>query len=133
MEIGEQELYLMNEFERITSVMPTFFVDMEDTFVFVVGSTKPFASIQKLRERLNKNVLIVLDSDDADVFTRNLFKNVNLLTISVDSAKKQIHVTVAEKDRSLAIGRGGFRIKIGKKLLKDKFGCELMLHYTMMQ
>ena len=171
MEIGENEFYIMNEFERFTHIMPKFFFEMEGNYVFLIEGRFPqpkimegsrreperdagnreqqFTSyapagafkaqqlfgfprqVAELGKRLNKNIVVVLDSSDPETFIRNLFKNVNLLNINIDPAQKQVHVNVAERDRSLAIGRGGYRIKVGKKLLKDKFGYDLMLHYTM--
>ena len=133
MEIGENEFYIMNEFEKFTKQMPKFFFEVDGTFVFLVEGSIQAARIPDLSRRLAKPILVVQDSGDPESLVRNLFKNVNLLNIKVDPARLQVHVNVAEKDRSLAIGRGGTRIKVGKKLLKDKFGYDILLHYTMMQ
>jgi len=131
MEIGENEFYIMNEFERVTHIMPKFFFEADGNYVFLIEGSRFPQQVAELGKRLNKNIVVVLVSSDPETFIRNLFKNVNLLNINIDPAQKQVHVNVAERDRSLAIGRGGYRIKVGKKLLKDKFGYDLMLHYTM--
>jgi len=130
MEITERELSFFSIFEGITRLMPNDFVESEGSLVFVVDSFKlgkaigkKGANIEKLKSKFKKRVLIVADSDDPETFIRNFFNNIDILSIEVREVmgEKAFMVLLNEKDRGIAIGRDGERIKALKQFLKKKF------------
>ncbi|MFA6531021.1 MAG: KH domain-containing protein, partial [Candidatus Micrarchaeia archaeon] len=55
------------------------------------------------------------------------FNNVEIVTVEVREAMgdKAVFLTIAEKDRGIAIGKSGERIKALKELLKKKFNATI--------
>jgi len=130
MELTEKELSYFSIFEGITRLMPNDFVESEGSLVFVVDQFKlgkaigkKGSNISRLKDRFKKRVLIVADSDDPESFIRNFFNNIDILSIEVRDVmdEKAFMVLLNEKDRGIAIGRDGERIKALKQLLKKKF------------
>ncbi len=87
------------------------------------------ATIERLRKSLRQNTFIYADSDQLEEFVRNLFNNVSIENIEVREAMgdKAVFLTVAEKDRGIAIGKEGQRIKVAKLLLKKKFNSTISI------
>lgn len=136
MELTEKELSFFTIFERITQVMPTDFAESGGIVVFVVEPQslgkaigKGGANIQRLKKQLKKKVLIVADSKELETFVRNFFSSISVLAVEQRDAmgEKAIIVTLNEKDRGLAIGKEGERIKALKQLLKKRFNATVHL------
>ena len=136
MELTGEDLNFFSEFERITRVMPKDYYSADDTIVFLVdllglGKSigKKGANIPKLRSVFRKNVVIIGDSENPEIFLRGIFNNVNIFSIEIMPVmdEKNIVITVDEKDRGIAIGKNGNRIKFAKEFLKRKFDARLTL------
>lgn len=114
-------------------------VDFEKTewgYVFLVQKAdlgraigKHGATLQRLRTALRTNVFVFADSEDLEEFVRSLFNNIAILNIEIREAmgEKAVFLMVEEKDRGLAIGKEGMRIKIAKQLLKKKFNSTISI------
>lgn len=136
MELTEKELSYFSIFESITRVMPVNFVASENSLVFVVepfklgkAIGKKGANIEKLKSKFKKRVLIVADADEPEVFIRNFFNNIEILSIETREImdEKAFMVLLNETDRGIAIGRDGERIKALKEFMKSKFNATVHL------
>lgn len=136
MEITGEDLKLINLFESVTGVMPLDMAAIEGGIVFLVESSrlgkaigKKGANIQRLRQKLNRNVLISADAGSPEEFLRAFFNNVEVLSYELREApgQKVVFLTVPDSQRGIAIGKAGMRIKAAKAFLKRKFGADLLL------
>lgn len=132
MEINERGLFLFTLFETVTSVMPRDYAEAENMIIFVVdpfqlGKSigKNGSNVEKLKAKLKKKVFVVADANDATLFIKNFFSNLNILSIEERNVmnERSFLVYFDEKDRGLAIGKNGERIKILKDFLKKKFNA----------
>ena len=136
MELTGEDLNIFSEFEKVTSVMPKDYYKSENLVVFLVALPllgraigKKGSNIPKLKYLFRKNVVIVGDADTPEIFLRSMFNNISIISIEDVTVmdEKNIVMTVEEKDRGLAIGRNGDRIKSAKEFLKRKFDAQLTL------
>lgn len=132
MELNERGLSLFTLFESITSVMPRDYAEAEETIIFLVDPFqlgrsigKNGVNVDKLKTKINKRVFVVADSDDPSTFIRNFFSNLKILAIEERNVmnERSFLVYFDEKERGLAIGKNGERIKILKEFLKKKFNA----------
>jgi N utilization substance protein A len=135
-EITGEDLKLLTLFESVTGVMPSDMIIMEGGIVFLVDSPslgkaigKKGANIQRLRTKLNKNVLVSQDNDEPESFVRGFFNNIEILSFEIREApgQKVAFVTIPDSQRGIAIGKGGMRVKAAKAFLKRKFATDLSL------
>jgi NusA-like KH domain protein len=135
-ELTGEDLKMFSNFERITRVMPKDYLSTPNSLVFLVDSDslgkaigKNASNIEKLKRVFRKRVVIVGDSDDPEGFLRSFFGNIAIHNVEVRDVmgEKAILLTVDEKDRGIAIGRDGERIKAAKTFLKKKFNATLHL------
>lgn len=135
-ELNEKGLKYFNEFERITRVMPSDYLESENGIIFLVNLLqlgraigKKGANVSKLKERFRKKVVVIGDSKDPEIFVRNFFNNVEIVNIEIANVmgEQNIVLTVDEKDRGIAIGKAGERIKAAKEFLKKKFNATIVL------
>ena len=131
-ELNEDDLKIFSSFEKITHVMPTDYVASASSLVFLVNEEtlgkaigKQATNIEKLRKLFRKRVVVVADKDTPEDFLKSFFGNVQILDIESRNIMGEIALmmTVDEKDRGIAIGRDGERIKAAKSLLKKKFNA----------
>ncbi|HLD59426.1 MAG TPA: NusA-like transcription termination signal-binding factor [Candidatus Bilamarchaeaceae archaeon] len=136
MELTGEDLNFFSEFERIVRVMPRDYYLSDSLLVFLVDLKylgkaigKKGSNIPKLRSVFRKNVVILGDSPDPEIFLGSMFNNVKIFSIEVLDVmnEKNIIFTVDEKDRGIAIGKNGERIKSAKEFLKRKFNAKLIL------
>ncbi|MFH2106402.1 MAG: NusA-like transcription termination signal-binding factor [Candidatus Micrarchaeota archaeon] len=136
MELTGEDLNFFSEFERTTGVMPKDYYTSQELLVFLVDMVslgkaigKKGINIQRLRAAFRKNVVIVGDSPDIEIFLRSMFNNVEVISIEQMDImnEKNIVLTIDEKDRGIAIGKNGDRIKSAKEFLSRKFKAKLML------
>jgi len=129
-ELTEDDLNIFASFERITRVMPKDYIRTETTAIFLVDPASlgkaigaKGANIEKLKKVFRKRVVIVGDSDDPETFIRNFFGNIRIYHIESRNVmgEESLMMTVDERDRGIAIGRDGERIKAAKAFLKKKF------------
>lgn len=135
-ELNEKGLSYFSLFEKITHTMPSDYIDGEMFLVFIVDQVqlgraigKKGANIKRLTNAFRKKVVVVADSDDPEEFIKNFLKNVNILNIETRDVMGEtaIIVMLDEKDRGIAIGRNGERIKALKNLMKEKFDATIHL------
>lgn len=136
MEFTGKDLEYLSKFESVTGVMPSDYLSSGGLLVFLVEPEKMGKSIGKkasnisrLRRIFGSRVVIVPDSDEPESFVRSFFNNISIHEIEVREAmgEKLVVLIIDEKDRGLAIGRNGERIKAAKTLLKKKFNSGLQL------
>ncbi|HSB47433.1 MAG TPA: NusA-like transcription termination signal-binding factor [Candidatus Bilamarchaeum sp.] len=132
MELTGDDLSMFSNFEKITHVMPSDYLNSESTIIFLVSQEslgksigKNAQNIQKLGLVFRKRVIIIADSDDMEMFIRNFFGNIGILDMDVKDimGEKNVTLIIDEKDRGIAIGRNGERIKAAKSFLKKKFNA----------
>ncbi len=132
MELTGDDLSMFSNFEKITHVMPSDYLTTESSIIFLVGQEslgkaigKQASNIKKLAAVFRKRVIIVADSNDPEGFVRNFFGNIAIHDIEIRDVmgEKNIMMTIEEKDRGIAIGRDGERIKAAKSFLKKKFNA----------
>ncbi len=132
MELTGDDLSMFSNFEKITHVMPSDYLSTESSIIFLVSGEslgkaigKQATNIKKLAVVFRKRVIIVADSDDPEGFVRNFFGNISIHDIEIRDVmgEKNIMLTIEEKDRGIAIGRDGERIKAAKSFLKKKFNA----------
>ena len=132
MELTGDDLSMFSNFEKITHVMPSDYLMTESSIIFLVSQDqlgkaigKQASNIKKLAVVFRKRVIIVADSDDPEGFVRSFFGNIAIHDIEIRDVmgEKNIMLTIDEKDRGIAIGRDGERIKAAKSFLKKKFNA----------
>jgi NusA-like KH domain protein len=131
-ELTEDDLSIFSNFEKVTHIMPSDYINTESSILFLVDQQalgkaigKNASNIRKLGEIFRKRVIVVADSPDMEIFVRNFFGNIKIVDMEVRDVmgEKAIMLTIEEKDRGIAIGRDGERIKAAKTLLKKKFNA----------
>jgi len=135
-ELTGDDLSMFSNFESITHVMPSDYLNTESSIIFLVSADslgkaigKKAANIERLKVIFRKRVIIVADSDDPEMFVRNFFGNIQIFNTEIRDVmgEKFILLTIDEKDRGIAIGRDGERIKAAKVFLKKKFNATVQL------
>jgi len=135
-ELDARGLGYFTEFEKVTHVMPSDFLETANTLIFLVDLVslgraigRKGANVKRLSEILRKKVVVIGDSEDPEIFVRNYFNNVGIASIEVANVmgENNIVLTVDETDRGIAIGKDGERIKAAKEFLKKKFKATIVL------
>ena len=90
MELTGEDLNFFSEFERIVRVMPRDYYLSDSLLVFLVDLKylgkaigKKGSNIPKLRSVFRKNVVILGDSPDPEIFLGSMFNNVKIFSIEV--------------------------------------------------
>lgn len=135
-ELTGDDLNIFSNFEKVTRVLPSDYISTQNILVFLVDMDslgkaigKNASNIEKLKRIFRKRVIIVGDSDDPEGFLRSFFGNITIHNVEIRDVmgEKAILLTIDEKDRGIAIGRDGERIKAAKTFLKKKFNATLHL------
>lgn len=135
-ELNEKGLGYFTQFEKTTHVMPSDYLETPNVLIFLVDLIrlgkaigKKGANVKRLKDMFRKKVVVIGDSDDPEIFVRNFFNNVSIMNIEVANVmgESNIVLTVDEKDRGIAIGKDGERIKAAKEFLKKKFKATIVL------
>jgi NusA-like KH domain protein len=135
-ELTGDDLSMFANFESITKVMPSDYLNSETSIIFLVTADslgkaigKKAVNIERLKVIFRKRVIIVADSNDPEIFLRNFFGNIQIFNTEIRDVmgEKYILLTIDEKDRGIAIGRDGERIKAAKVFLKKKFNATVQL------
>lgn len=135
-ELDSEDLSYFSSFEKITHVMPADYLNTSSMLIFLVDSKelgkaigKNGFNIQKLKTSFRKKVVIIADSDNLETFVRNFFNNTEIISIETQNimGEQAVILSINEKDRGIAIGKDGERIKAAKTFLKDKFNATIHL------
>ncbi len=129
LKLNSEEIRHIALFESITgAITKDCIVDSDDnkvTFIVKKGDMglaigRRGANVQKIRQLLGKKIEIIEHSDDPKEFIRNLFRPLRVrdVTIVEKGGKKIARVDVDDRDRALAIGKGGKKIQKVKYLAK---------------
>ena len=141
-ELTGDDLTILSNFEKITHVMPSDYLSTDTLMVFLVDQQslgraigKGGSNIQKLKDLFRRKVVIVGDNADLEGFLRSFFNNIEIHNIEVRDVmgEKAVMLTIDEKDRGIAIGRDGERIKAAKVFLKKKFNATVHLRTRRVQ
>ncbi|MGC8851291.1 MAG: NusA-like transcription termination signal-binding factor [Candidatus Micrarchaeia archaeon] len=128
-----EDIQLLNAVEAATGAKANDVVKSDNAFIIVVRKGelgkaigKQGSNITRLRKHLGKDVFVVEDSDTMNGFLANVFAPVPLKAVNlVESEGRKIAVVAVEaKNKGLAIGRGGDKIKRARILAKRKFGID---------
>lgn len=135
-ELNSEDLSYFTAFEKITGVMPKDYVNTDTMLLFIVDApevgkaiSKEGVNIQKLKNLFRKKVSIIADSPDIESFVRQFFNNIGIVSVEIRDVmgEQAVMLTIEEKDRGIAIGKEGERIKALKILLKRKFNGTIHL------
>lgn len=135
-ELTGDDLSMFSNFEKVTHVMPSDYLATETSIIFLVSREslgraigKHASNIEKLKSIFRKRVVVVADSEDPELFLRNFFGNIEIYSTEIRDVmgEKVILVTIDEKNRGIAIGRDGERIKAAKTFMKKKFNATVQL------
>lgn len=131
--LSNEDLELINMLEKNTGARANDVVCTADSVIFIIKQGdlgkaigKAGANIQKLKKSLNKHVEVIQDSDDVKEFLIHVFNPVIVETVEIREApdKRIVDVVVEERNKGLAIGRGGDRINKARLLIKRRFGYD---------
>ena len=136
-EFNSDDLKYLSEFEKLTNIIATDYVLTPYSIIYLVSKPdlgkaigKKGSNIERLNRFFKRRVVVIANSSDLEEFVRNFFSNVEILSVETREAMgdKAVFLTVAEKDRGIAIGKEGERIKAAKDFLKKKFNATISVH-----
>src|SRR3989338_8872930 len=125
--ITEKELELMQLFVQITNTPARDIIEGDTFVIFIISKGTLQQTLQKgltlmsLRNKLGKQVEVYEEAEDAEEFLKKYYKNFEIADIKVSSDKKQLMLTFDEKDKGLAIGKAGDKIKKARIICKQLF------------
>jgi N utilization substance protein A len=134
--LGNDEIKCIALFEQLTGVSAEDCLIEQERVTFVVkpgeagrAIGRGGETIRRVRDAFRKQVEIFENANTLEGFVRNLFPGVRVKTVSVreKEGSQTAHITVEEKDRGAAIGRGGEKIKLARLMLSRHYGAELKL------
>lgn len=135
-ELDSEDLSYFSTFEKLTGVLPADYLNTESMLLFLVDPAdlgkaigKRGMNMEKLRTAFRKKAIIIADSNDLETFVRQLFSNIGIVSVEIMNVmgENAVVLMIEEKDRGIAIGKGGERIKAAKLLLSKKFNATLHL------
>lgn len=125
-----EDIQLLNVIEMSTGARANDLVMADENVTIVVQKGdlgkaigKGGANIARLRQQFGKEIFVVEDSETVKGFLANIFAPVQLKAVNEanEGGKKVAIVTVEGKNKGLAIGRGGEKIKRARLLAKRRF------------
>lgn len=131
--ISNEDLQAIMLLEQNTGAHAKDVVLGEDAVIFVVEKGelgkaigKQGANIARLRRAFGKEVQLVEEASDLKLFLANLFAPAKIMEVKQSVVEEKMHVVVVveHKDKGLAIGRGGERVKKARLLAKRHFDVE---------
>jgi len=135
-EISNDDLKALALFEDLTGASAADILISEKSVVFLVSAEdmgkaigSKGSNITKVRQAFSRQVLVFEAKPDLEEFIKHIFAPVGIKNINVHEKNntKTVYVSVDEKDRGAAIGRGGDRIKLHRELILRRFNCNLRL------
>jgi len=135
-ELSNDDLKALSLFENLTGANASDILITDKAVVFLIPSEDmgkaiglKGANITKVRAAFSRQILVFEDKPDLEEFLKIIFAPINIKNINVyeKNNTKTVYVSVDEKDRGAAIGRGGDRIKLHRELILRKFHCNLRL------
>ena len=114
-------------FESMTNAKVKDYLREGETMCFVVNTGdmglaigKKGAKVERVRQTLGKNLLILEYNEDPEIFLKNMFHPIEIhgINIAKTSDGTTAQVQISRENRSRAIGPGGSKIKLIKELAK---------------
>ncbi len=136
-ELSNDDIKCITTFESITGAGVHDCIITENAVVFLIipgdlgkAIGKKGANITRVRQAFGRQVLIFEDKEDIEQMVRELFAPIPVTHINIHEKmdNKTVYVTVDEKDRGMAIGRNGDRIKTHRQILLRKFNADLRIN-----
>lgn len=133
MKLSMEDLQTLNALERLTGAKAEDVVVLPDKMIFVVPKGdigrmvgKGGSNLPRLSSAFGKTVEVVAAAADEPGFFAGLFfpAPVQELIPREEGGKKALDVRVDVKDRGIAIGRNGEKIKRAKLLAKRFYGYD---------
>jgi N utilization substance protein A len=133
--LGSDEMRYIALFESLTgaSVLDCVIFEKEGKLVFVVKEGdmglaigKGGSKVQRAKQIMGKSIEVVEYSDDPVRFIKNALSPAKVMGVNIveREGKKFAHVEVEDKDKGLAVGRGGRNIQRAKVLALRHHGIE---------
>lgn len=128
--LDAQTLRYISIFEAATNADVKDCLEHENLLVFIVypkNLKKALANggekIQRVRNILRKNVMVIEYSPDVVVFTRNVFHRYKVRNVKVERVGSEfsIVVQVDPRDKARAIGRDGKNLKLAREIIGRHF------------
>ncbi len=131
--LSNEKLRYIALFEKLTGVTPKDCVETEksDRLTYVVDEKdmgkaigENGRNIQKVRNKLEKNVHVVQYSNDPKKFLENIFSPVEIENIEFDeeNGQKTALVEVKDSEKGRAVGRNGWNIERARRLSNRHHG-----------
>ncbi len=129
LKLNTENIRYINIFEDITGTkVKDCIVDNEMNKIIVVVEQgkigraigKGGSNIKKIKRLLNKNIEIIEYSSDIMEFITNIMGNICVKNVKIleKNGKKCVYIEVPQKEKGIAIGKRGQRIKKVKMLLR---------------
>ncbi len=131
--LSMEDIQVLNAMEQLTGAKAEDVIATEDKLIFMVPKSdvgkaigKGGSNVVRLSQAFKKQVEIVQAASEEKELFANLFfpAAVQELAVKDESGKKSLDVKVNVKDRGLAIGRNGEKIKRAKVLAKRYYNYE---------
>jgi len=125
--LGEDELWCMSTFHRLTGVVAKDCMVTEGSVVFIVPEEsmglaigRKGSRIRQARRLFGKDVMVVGYSQDPVKFIRNLMYPIRAIGVDIQNRKdkKVARVSVGSRDRAAAIGPRGKNISRVKEIAR---------------
>ncbi len=130
-QLTSDDLKYLSEFERITGIYPSTFIESDGCFVFLVDNKgelykclgKNRSTLSKIVKIFRNPVFVYIGNQDMEKQLKNIFYNLSKFKVKIQEKNpgKQVTLIVKESERGYAVGKGGIKIKGIKKLLLDRF------------
>ncbi|MCW3135572.1 MAG: NusA-like transcription termination signal-binding factor [Canidatus Methanoxibalbensis ujae] len=129
LKLNTENIRYINIFEDITGTrVKDCIVDNEMNKIIIVVEQgkigraigKGGSNIKKIKRLLNKNIEIIEYSSDIMEFITNIMGNICVKNVRIleKNGKKCVYIEVPQKEKGIAIGKRGQRIKKVKMLLR---------------
>ena len=125
--LDAETLRVFAMFERMTGAELKDFQEEEDRVVFVVvegqigrAVGKGAQNLKRLRETLNKEIVLYGYAADREQFLRNVFHRFTVENVEWEDRNGDIiaHVKLPQEEKGKAIGKGGRNIQLARALMK---------------
>lgn len=125
--LDAETLRVFAMFERMTGAELKDVIEEEDRIIFVVvegqvgrALGKGAVNLKRLRENINKEVVLLGYAADREQMLRNVFHRFQVQSVEWEDRNGDIiaHVKIPQEEKGKAIGKGGRNIQLARMLMK---------------
>lgn len=125
--LDAETLRVFAMFERMTGAELKDVIEEEDRIIFVVvegqvgrALGKGAINLKRLRENINKEVVLLGYAADREQMLRNVFHRFQVQSVEWEDRNGDIiaHVKIPQEEKGKAIGKGGRNIQLARMLMK---------------